>query len=122
LLKTNLDKMVLNGNITQDESKKVFRDAKAVYTQLDKMPSNIDPSITLEVANALQNIQDLEVEKKNTDPAFHGPINERLEQARQELGDIYINQDVTKAQRAMKALGLKGETKAANTDNEFQGY
>lgn len=122
LLKTNLDKMVLNGNITQDESKKVFRDAKAVYTQLDKMPSNIDPSITLEVANALQNIQDLEVEKKNTDPAFHGPINERLEQARQELGDIYINQDITKAQRAMKALGLKGETKAANTDNEFQGY
>ncbi len=122
LLKTNLDKMVLNGDITQDESKKVFRDAKAVYTQLDKMPSNIDPSITLEVANALQNIQDLEVEKKNTDPAFHGPINERLEQARQELGDIYINQDVTKAQRAMKALGLKGETKAANTDNEFQGY
>ena len=122
LLQSNLDKMVLNGSITQEDAKKVFKDSKAVYTQLDKMPADIDASITLEAANALQNIQDLEVEKKNTDPAFHGPINERLNQARQDLSDIYINQDITKAQRAMEALGIKGETKAANTDNEFQGY
>ena len=121
-LQKNVNDLIIAGKMTEKQGNKLLTDSRAVFIQLDKMPANIDESIVMEASRLLMQIQDIEVSKSNTDPAFHGPDNQKLKVARQSLEDLYINQDITRAQKAMKALGLKGETKAAESDQEFQDY
>ena len=56
--------MVANGDVTQEQVSKVLSDVRAVNNQMSNIPSSVGSETQLESAIILQEIADLQTERK----------------------------------------------------------
>jgi hypothetical protein len=75
-LESLLNKMVLNGDITNSLSENLLADTKAVTNQIFKMPTWIKDQNVLESAKIMQKIEDLNTQKKEFGNNFKGFDNQ----------------------------------------------
>ena len=84
LLKT----MVVNGDITQELSDKFLSDLTSVKNQIAHVPSYIPAENVLESVNLLEEIKNLENDKKQLEKNFHKTIDDKLKIANDKLQEI----------------------------------
>jgi len=84
-----LNNLVENGLATQEEADQIMFNAKSVFNHASRIPVwMLKGSYTLDAANVLQEISDIELKKKNIDPAFHQSLNNDLKELNNKKDNI----------------------------------
>ena len=89
MLDANLNEMVNNNIISKEDADNVKKDAIAVSRNITRIPKDTSPEIQLDVMRKLNEIEDLENSKQTLDKSFHAQIDEKIQEKRNEVKEIY---------------------------------
>jgi hypothetical protein len=89
VLDTNLNEMVNNNIISKEDAENVKKDAIAVSRNITRIPKDTNPEVQLDVMRKLSEIEDLENSKNTLDKSFHSQIDEKIQEKRNEVKEIY---------------------------------
>ena len=89
VLDANLNEMVNNNIISKEDADNVKKDAIAVSRNITRIPKDTSPEIQLDVMRKLNEIEDLENSKSTLDKSFHAQIDEKIQEKRNEVKEIY---------------------------------
>jgi hypothetical protein len=89
VLDTNLNEMVNNNIISKEDADNVKKDAVAVSRNITRIPKDTNPEVQLDVMRKLSEIEDLENSKNTLDKSFHSQIDEKIQEKRNEVKEIY---------------------------------
>ena len=119
-----LDKLVDSGFATQAEADQLMENAKAILNQTPKMPKWLKGDYVLNVAKLMQQKQDIENQKKSTAKAFHGPLNDDIENLDLEI-DAFVRQSADeKRSQLQKGVStfVDAVAKASEKDVDIQNF
>ncbi len=86
-----LNKLVESGLATQEEADQIMQNAQAIYNNAASIPAwMLETDFVLESSLLLQEKKDIELRKKKTDPAFHGPDNDKLQEIDSKLKEVNL--------------------------------
>ena len=122
--KIELDRLVESGFATQAEADQLMENAKAILNQTPKMPKWLSGDYVLNVAQLMQQKQDLENQKKSTAKVFHGPLDDDIENLDLEI-DAFVRQSAdekrTQLQKGVNVF-VDAVAKASNKEVDMQNF
>ena len=122
--KIELDRLVESGFATQAEADQLMENAKAILNQTPKMPKWLSGDYVLNVAQLMQQKQDLENQKKSTAKVFHGPLDDDIENLDLEI-DAFVRQSAdekrTQLQKGVSAF-VDAVAKASDKEVDIQNF
>lgn len=111
-------KAVEKGTITQPEADNILTPIVEKAKAFNVIPPEIPFEQQTELLPTVQEIQNLEAQKKTTDPAFHSAIDAQLEAKRKELAEKTGAGLTEKEQKEYEGLVEKRDTKDAEGKKE----
>ena len=119
-----LDRLVSSGFATQEEADQIMFNSKAILNQSPKIPKWLNGDYVLNVAQLMQQKQDLENQKKSTAPSFHGPLDDDIENLDLEI-DALVRQSAdekrTQLQKGVSAF-VDAVAKASDKEVDIQNF
>ena len=134
LFNEQLPELVNSGVVTQKQADELLNDIKVYRNQSKRIPPYIHPYVAKDIMYDLEDIQDLEKEKKTLDPVFHEEIDAQIAELRSSMQasmeesnklisiDKQVTKDLERTRTAIKAFGLEGEViaEAFETDDDLR--
>ena len=113
-----LNKLVESGLATQEEADQIMKNAQAIYNNAASMPAwMLETDFVLESSLLLQEKKDIELRKKKTDPAFHGPDNDKLQEIDNKLKEINLEALASTDAAAAVEKDVESVTKIVGEEN-----
>ena len=113
-----LNKLVESGLATQEEADQIMKNAQAIYNNAASIPAwMLETDFVLESSLLLQEKKDIELRKKKTDPAFHGPDNDKLQEIDNKLKEINLEALASTDAAAAVEKDVESVTKIVGEEN-----
>ena len=129
--KTNkfLNSMVTQGVYTEKQVSDLLSDIDVYVNTINNIPPNLSPETSLSVMNSVNEIRKLEQLKEQRDKSFHGEIDQKIEQLRNEItvrtqfdfaspdGKLKLKEEAAK--QLQNEAEQRGETEFQITDSQI---
>ena len=124
-----LNSMVTQGVYTEKQVSDLLSDIDVYVNTINNIPPNLSPETSLSVMNSVNEIRKLEQLKEQRDKSFHGEIDQKIEQLRNEItvrtqfdfaspdGKLKLKEEAAK--QLQNEAEQRGETEFQITDSQI---
>lgn len=117
---SNLKEMVSSKIITPEIAEKLKADVKAYSNNQNKIPKDASSEVAMDLMRKLEEINQLESQKKTLDKSFHKGIDEKIEAKREEANKLYINQQNAKTEIPITQTEQKVEVQEQTKEQKVE--
>ena len=124
-----LNSMVTQGVYTENQVSDLLSDIDVYVNTINNIPPNLSPETSLSVMNSVNEIRKLEQLKEQRDKSFHGEIDQKIEELRNEItvrtqfdfassdGKLKLKEEAAK--QLQNEAEQRGETEFQITDSQI---